>query len=232
MAPAPEVEKQLREWLSQLAPEHKQVLWRMLTNENQFAQQSRVEHAEAHLRDLCKVRNLNWDKMDERARENFLDDLIREEDGFATTIGSLPPTQARRPCAHCGHELTPKDLYRIYFSERHPTFGPVTAKLVLLDFDQHVEFALNTTGETIIGRIDPHRGIRPHIDLSKYDYASRISRRHARILIVNDQYQIEDLGSANGTTINGKTRLRSRQPITLSNGDLVKFGETVVKFVG
>ncbi len=232
MAPAPDVEQQLREWLNQLAPEHKQVLWRMLTDENQFARQSRIEHAEVHLRDLCKTRQLNWDKLDERARENFLDDLIREEDGFATTIGNLPPTQARRPCANCGHELTPKDLYRIYFSERHPTFGPQTAKLVLLDFDQDVQFSLNAAGETIVGRVDPHRGIRPHVDLSKYDLASRISRRHARIVAANGQYQIEDLGSSNGTTVNSKTRLRAKQPITLNNGDQIKFGETLMKFIG
>jgi FHA domain len=232
MAPDPNVQQQLREWLNQLAPEHKQVLWQMLTSENQFARQSRTEQAAVHLRDLCKARQLDWDKMDERARENFLDDLIREEDGFATTIGNLPPTLARRPCGQCGHELTPKDLYRIYFSERHPTFGPVTAKLVLIELDQDVQFPLNAMGETIIGRVDPHRGIRPHVDLSKYDHASRISRRHARIVALNGQYQIEDLGSSNGTTVNGKTRLRSKQPITLNNGDQVKFGETLMKFVG
>ena len=62
--------------------------------------------------------------------------------------------------------------------------------------------------------------------------AARISRRHARINAVNGEYHIEDLGSSNGTTVNGKTRLRAKQPIKLSSGDLIKFGETVVKFMG
>jgi len=232
MAPAPSVEQQLREWLSQLAPEHKQVLQRMLVNDEHVARQSRIEQAETHLRELCQARQRNWETMDERERELFLDDIIREEEGFATTIGSLPPLRNRRPCVQCGHELTPQDLYRIYFSERHPTFGPITAKLIVLDIDNDVHFPLNASGETIIGRVDPHRGIRPHVDLTKYDVAARISRRHARITGANGSYEIEDLGSANGTTINSKLRLRSQHPVRLNNGDLIKFGETVVKFVG
>ena len=232
MAPAPSVEQQLRDWLSQLAPEHKRILLRMLGADEPLARQARIDHAEIHLRELCQSRQLNWDEMDERAREIFLDDLIREDEGFATSIGALTPSRKSRLCVQCGHELTPKDLFRIYFSERHPTFGPVSAKLVMLDTDADAHFAINASGETIIGRIDPHRGIRPHVDLSKYDLAARISRRHARITAVNGQYQIEDLGSSNGTTVNGKTRLRAKQPITLSNGDLIKFGETMVKFVG
>jgi hypothetical protein len=32
--------------------------------------------------------------------------------------------------------------------------------------------------------MDPNRGIRPEVDLSKYDPAARVSRRHARIIAV------------------------------------------------
>ena len=132
MAPGPSIEQQLRDWLNQLAPEHKQILLRMLAEDETLMRQMRIDHAAIHLRELCGLRQLNWDTMDERERERFLDELVREEEAFATTIGSLAPTNIRRLCAQCGHDLTPQDLYRIYFSERQATFGPVSAKLIVL----------------------------------------------------------------------------------------------------
>jgi FHA domain/Domain of unknown function (DUF1707) len=49
----------------------------------------------------------------------------------------------------------------------------------------------------------------------------RVSRVHAVLMLVGDQWLIEDLRSTNGTTLNG-TRLRSAAP--LHPGDLLGFG--------
>ncbi|MCE2399759.1 hypothetical protein J4G08_02600 [Candidatus Poribacteria bacterium] len=38
-----------------------------------------MEYAEAQLRKLCDSRKLNWDKMSEADRENFVNDLIHED---------------------------------------------------------------------------------------------------------------------------------------------------------
>jgi ABC-type multidrug transport system ATPase subunit/pSer/pThr/pTyr-binding forkhead associated (FHA) protein len=51
-----------------------------------------------------------------------------------------------------------------------------------------------------------------------------ISRRHARIFVENDQYTLEDLGSSNGTFLNGE-RLRGR--LGLKHGDEIRLGRTV-----
>jgi hypothetical protein len=51
-----------------------------------------------------------------------------------------------------------------------------------------------------------------------------VSRRHARLVQQGDKYLLEDLGSTNGTFING-SRLTAAQ--YLQPGDLVKFGETI-----
>ncbi len=53
---------------------------------------------------------------------------------------------------------------------------------------------------------------------------AEISRRHAQITPQGENYILEDLGSTNGTFING-TRLN--QPTALKHGDSVAFGDTV-----
>ena len=79
--------------------------------------------------------------------------------------------------------------------------------------------------------LDPNRGIRPEVDLSKYDPSARVSRRHARIVAQGTQFYIEDLGSANGTVVNGSLKLSQGKPHMLISGDELKLGETTLKFV-
>ncbi len=52
-----------------------------------------------------------------------------------------------------------------------------------------------------------------------------ISRVHCQITKLNGQYQIADLGSANGTFINGR-RLEPNQPYLLNNGDTVRLANS------
>ncbi len=52
-----------------------------------------------------------------------------------------------------------------------------------------------------------------------------------RSLCRGSQFFIEDLGSANGTFINGQLRLTPKKPHVLVSGDEVKLGETTLKFV-
>lgn len=224
------VEQQLRDWVNQLAPEHKQMLVSMLTEDDRLQRSARLEFAVSQLRKLCRERNLDWDAMAEPDREVFLDNLIRENEMYATQAGTLskPPIA---PCHQCGRDVSPSDLYRIYFGERPPSVELSIAKLIVMDTDTLAQFPLAAENEITIGRVDPHRGIRPDVDLTKYDPASRISRRHARITARGSQFFIEDLGSANGTIINGQKRLKPQEPYPLSTGDVVKIGETTLKFV-
>jgi hypothetical protein len=223
------VEEQLREWVGQLAPEHKHMLLMMLVEDDHLQRSARLEFAVSQLRKLCKQRGLDWDKMAEGERESFLDNLIRETEMYATQAGT-PSIAPILPCHHCGREVSPSDLYRIYFGERPPSVEIAIAKLVVMDMDVDAQFPLPAEIEITIGRVDPHRGIRPDVDLSKFDPASRISRRHARVTSRGSQFYIEDLGSANGTIINGRTRLKPQEPYPLVNGDVLKIGETTLKF--
>lgn len=91
------------------------------------------------------------------------------------------------------------------------------------------EFNL-TSDESNIGRWDADNGIFPDVDLDAHDPEAKVSRRHARIVRENGRYQIEDLGSTNGTFVNRGRRLipGNRQPI--SDGDEVIVGKTFLRF--
>ena len=50
---------------------------------------------------------------------------------------------------------------------------------------------------------------------------SRLSRRHARILRSGGRFTIEDLGSSNGTDVNGEPVF---DPVDIRSGDVLNFG--------
>jgi predicted component of type VI protein secretion system len=54
---------------------------------------------------------------------------------------------------------------------------------------------------------------------------SQVSRHHARLSRQGNSYVVEDLGSTNGTFVNGR---RVTGPVTLSNGDMLGFADTIV----
>lgn len=76
------------------------------------------------------------------------------------------------------------------------------------------EFEL-TRPEIIIGRD-------PNVDLTIPSPA--VSRRHARLIRQGEGYLLEDLGSSNGTYLNGERLLEQRE---LKTGDQIRFGQAV-----
>jgi pSer/pThr/pTyr-binding forkhead associated (FHA) protein/tRNA A-37 threonylcarbamoyl transferase component Bud32 len=79
---------------------------------------------------------------------------------------------------------------------------------------------LSVEGELLIGRVAAQ-------DDGRLGEDPEISRRHARLSRGADGYlTIEDLGSANGTFVNGE---RIDAPRTLDIGDAVRMGRTVLK---
>lgn len=92
-------------------------------------------------------------------------------------------------------------------------------------------FSFNITKEAnLIGRNDPARGITPEIDLGQFDSSGKISRRHAMVHFDGKDFFIEDLGSANGSMLNGAV-LPAQQRKKLNPGDQVYLGETVLEFM-
>ncbi len=54
---------------------------------------------------------------------------------------------------------------------------------------------------------------------------AEVSRKHARLTFQGGKYVLEDLGSTNGTFVNGQ---RLASPIVLKSGDVVSLGEQIV----
>lgn len=84
--------------------------------------------------------------------------------------------------------------------------------------------------ESTIGRFDPSTGITPTIDLTKSDTERTISRRHAKILSDGDRFHlVEEIGTSNGTFINGK-RVTAGIPMEINDDDLLGFGKLEARF--
>lgn len=84
--------------------------------------------------------------------------------------------------------------------------------------------------ESQIGRWDADGGIFPDVDLDAEDPEAKISRRHARIMLKNGEYFVEDLGSTNGTFVNRGKRLLPGQPEPLRESDEIILGKTFLRF--
>jgi pSer/pThr/pTyr-binding forkhead associated (FHA) protein len=78
--------------------------------------------------------------------------------------------------------------------------------------------------EYIIGRHDPEGGYMPEIDLLPFGgYRMGISRRHAAITLLGKRLNIRDLGSSNGTSLNGN-KLDKHEAHQLRDGDKLRMG--------
>jgi hypothetical protein len=99
--------------------------------------------------------------------------------------------------------------------------GPVTGRLVVVksaDLDEGQGYELDSAQLTI------GRGGRNDIAIATDEYASA---RHARFEPRQDGVWVQDLGSTNGTYLNGA---RLEHPRRLTQGDIVRVGETDLRY--
>jgi len=88
---------------------------------------------------------------------------------------------------------------------------------------------LELEDQIVIGRRDPSTKEAPDIDLTPYGaYQMGISRRHAIIRMEPPYIMLTDLGSRNGTFVNG-TKLDAHQPTPIGDGDEVRLGKIMVR---
>ncbi len=144
-------------------------------------------------------------------------ELAKTEAELAALTGSTPP--AHTPA----HPAAPTPIATPIVSP-----PPVTARLVLADGSEIV--LPPGKSEYIIGREDPVSNIFPEIDLTPYGgELGGVSRQHAKIVHIGNQWSIVDLNSTNHTRVNGQ-RIEPQTPIPLSDGTKLQFGRLVATF--
>lgn len=114
-------------------------------------------------------------------------------------------------------------------SERTGTdpIGSPAIALVVAHSGRRLRFDIDE--ELLIGRADTNKGIHPDIDLGpEGGFDAGVSRRHAIVTRRESSFLIEDLGSANGTFVNGR-RLAPQAAVPLRSGDELKCGTLVLR---
>lgn len=106
--------------------------------------------------------------------------------------------------------------------DKQDTEKPATLRITMVETKRQVQ--LPVVSEIYLGRLDAAHGIFPDLDLTADGgLESGVSRRHAKIHQKGNHFFIEDVGSANGTFLNGQ-RLTPYLPHPLQKGDKVQLG--------
>jgi predicted component of type VI protein secretion system len=116
-------------------------------------------------------------------------------------------------CSECGYILA---------GEPGKQVAEGSLSLLLIDHDHEIE--LGEVESLTLGRVDEGQSIIPDIDLSAHKaFENGVSRLHATIKI-GGELTITDLGSSNGTYINGE-RLEAYIPHPFSPDDIFTLGK-------
>lgn len=101
------------------------------------------------------------------------------------------------------------------------------ASIIIHIRDTTEPVVLQPAKKTVLGRADSTSTQKPDLDLTPYGALEKgVSRIHAAIFRSEDTLTLVDMGSANGTHLNGQ-RLVPDQPRILRDGDEIRLGKLV-----
>jgi hypothetical protein len=141
-------------------------------------------------------------------------------------------------CAECGarldtvHTLVTQMITDEQIAEelskkapRPEAAGPANSWISLHLTDSGKILPVTPKNEFSLGRLSDGQPIMPDIDLTPYQaYNSGVSRIHAVVKRDANRVMVMDLGSSNGTYINGR-RINPHVEETLNHGDIVALGK-------
>ncbi|MFM9905298.1 MAG: protein kinase domain-containing protein [Pyrinomonadaceae bacterium] len=154
-------------------------------------------------------------------------------------------------CGFCGQRIVASDMFCAFCGAKQPIAQQGVHSEIYSNRSSTAKLVIDGTGEldppafsleksdNLLGRRDPTANIFPDVDLSRFDPDTKISRRHARIWRDGEKFLVEDLGSSNGTVLlvreqewarSETHRLQPHQPHVLTNGDVLRVGDTTLSF--
>jgi hypothetical protein len=148
-------------------------------------------------------------------------------------------------CAECGMQLigredlatqiiTDNDVMMESKQSKEDKYQPFNVNeawgsLHLVDTGQVLPLSIKN--EFTLGRVSEGQPIMPDIDFSPYQaYASGVSRLHSVLKRTGDRVIYMDLGSANGSYING-ARLAPNVEHSLQHGDVIALGKLRIQIL-
>ncbi len=106
---------------------------------------------------------------------------------------------------------------------------PATSWISLHLMDSGKILPLASRNEFTLGRLSEGQPIMPDIDLTPYQaYASGVSRLHAVVKRDSERVFVMDLGSSNGTYVNGR-RINPHVEESLNHGDILALGKLKIQ---
>jgi len=147
-------------------------------------------------------------------------------------------------CTECGMQLvqSSRDATQTISRSRmgsdrltHPvqpsTLEVPRGRLAVHLLESGILIPLEDRDEFTFGRLSVGQPVMPDVDLSAYKaYECGVSRLHAVVRLRNEQLTITDLGSANGSYVNG-ARLLPNSEQRITSGDLIALGKLKFQLV-
>jgi len=110
-----------------------------------------------------------------------------------------------------------------------PATTPANSWISLHLMDSGKILPLASRNEFTLGRLSEGQPIMPDIDLTPYQaYASGVSRLHAVVKRDSERVLVMDLGSSNGTYVNGR-RINPHVEESLNHGDILALGKLKIQ---
>lgn len=150
-------------------------------------------------------------------------------------------------CSECGTQLVALNFLGTHLINKPPVdfAAPIhndtdipTHRSVIKNRDPKISLHLVDSGKVLhlsdrkdftLGRAIEGQSILPDVDLSSYDaFSQGVSRMHSSLRIANEQVYLMDLGSSNGTRLNGQ-KIVPHVEYTLKHGDLIVLGKMKIQ---
>lgn len=139
-------------------------------------------------------------------------------------------------CAACGtnlyagflDQIATKKLDNARTRDLSHSAGPSSNPLVMYIRHENQPIAIERVGRVVLGRSTDQPDSDGMVDLSPYQAEDHgVSRTHFAIDTLEEPPLVIDLGSSNGTFINGQ-KLTPNRPYPLESGDEVRAGRLVM----